>query len=72
VPLDQRAADFLQRQVRLVANQRQHRFPVSGQARATIAAHGPSLDMPFGTQTLRPTNRGADADPEPFGSSPSR
>src|SRR5688500_8996804 len=32
VPLDQRAADLLQRQVRLMGNQRQNGFPVSSQA----------------------------------------
>jgi hypothetical protein len=32
VPLDQRAADLLQRQVRLVGDQRQHGFPMSSQA----------------------------------------
>src|SRR3954468_7858027 len=32
VPLDQRAADLLQRQVRLMGNQRQHGFPMSSQA----------------------------------------
>jgi hypothetical protein len=32
VPFDQRAADRLQRQVRLMANQRQHGFPMSRQA----------------------------------------
>jgi hypothetical protein len=72
VPLGQRAADLLQRQVRLVGHQRQHGFPMSSQARAMITAHGPGLGMPFGTQTLRPTNRGADADPKPLGGSPSR
>jgi hypothetical protein len=70
VPLDQRAADLLQRQVRLMSNQRQHGVPMFPQARATITAHGPSPGMSFGTQTLRPPNRGAD--PEPLGGSPSR
>ena len=43
VPLDQRAADLLQRQVRLMGDQRQHGVPMFTQARATITAHGPSL-----------------------------
>jgi hypothetical protein len=72
VPLDQRAADLLQRQVRLMGDQRQHGVPMFPQARATITAHGPSPGMSFGTQTLRPPNRGAEADPEPLGGSPSR
>ena len=65
VPLDQRAADLLQRQVRLVGKQRQHDFAMFPQARALIAAHGPSLNMTLGLQTLRPSDRRADPDPEP-------
>jgi hypothetical protein len=70
VPLDQRAADLLQRQVRLMGNQRQNGFPVSSQARAMIAAHGPGLNMTLGMQTLRPSDRSADADLEPVRRSP--
>jgi hypothetical protein len=72
VPLDQRAADLLQRQVRLVGNQRQHDFAMSTQARAMIAAHGPSLNMTLRLQTLRPPDRRADADPEPVRGFPGR
>jgi hypothetical protein len=65
MPLDQRAADLLQRQVRLVGNQRQHDIAMFPQARAMIAAHGPGLNMALGLQTLRPSDRRADTDPEP-------
>src|SRR3954454_13183045 len=65
VPLDQRAADLLQRQVRLVGNQRQHDIAMFPQARAMITAHGPSLNMTLGLQTLCPSDCRADADPEP-------
>ena len=65
VPLDQRAADLLQRQVRLVGQQRQHDIAMFPQALAMITAYGPSLNMTFGLQTLRPPDCRADADPEP-------
>src|SRR6188474_3354108 len=40
VLFDQRAADLLQRQVRLVGQQRQHDIAMFPQARAMITAHG--------------------------------
>ena len=43
--LGQLTADFRQRQVRLVGDQRQHGYPMLGQPRATIASHGPSLGV---------------------------
>lgn len=72
VALDQGAADLLQRQIGRLGDQRQHRFAMSNQARAMIAAHGPGLSMPLGAQALRPADRGADADPEPLGGPPGR
>src|SRR3954463_8127377 len=70
VPLDQRAADLLQRQVRLMGDQRQHGVPMFTQPRATITAHGTSPGVSFGTQTLPPPTHGPD--PDPLGGSRSR
>jgi hypothetical protein len=42
------------------------------QARALIAAHGPSLNMTLRLQTLRPPDRRADTDPEPVRGFPGR
>jgi len=66
VSLVQLTADFRKRQVRLVGDQRQHGYPMLGQPRATISSHGPSLDVTFGTQSLRPSDGRAFADAEPL------
>ena len=62
VPGRQRAAQLLQGQIRLLGQQLQYRGPVLDQARAVVAPHRARLRMTFHAQTLRPTNRRADAD----------